>query len=75
MTIRSIDEELAEQTQEPKNEADLLTVPEVAQYLRVDDSTVRRWVKNGALEAVVLPHVGDRQIYRIRRSTLEKLLS
>jgi excisionase family DNA binding protein len=53
---------------------DLLTVSEVAQILRVDDTTVRRWVKIGALEAVVLPHVSTRQAYRIKRETLNKVL-
>jgi excisionase family DNA binding protein len=56
-------------------EADLLTVHEVARQLRVDDTTVRRWIKNGVLEAITLPHHGQRQAYRIRRSTLEALLS
>ena len=54
--------------------SELLTVSEVANLLRVDGTTVRRWVKMGALEAVVLPHVNERQAYRIRRSTLEKLI-
>lgn len=54
---------------------DLLTVREVAQHLRVDDTTVRRWIKLGVLEAVSLPHVGKRQGYRIRRTTLEALVS
>jgi excisionase family DNA binding protein len=54
--------------------SELLTVSEVARILRVDDTTVRRWVKQGALEAVVLPHVNARQAYRVRRSTLEKLI-
>jgi excisionase family DNA binding protein len=53
---------------------ELLTVSEVARILRVDDTTVRRWVKQGALEAVVLPHVNDRQAYRIKRETLNKVL-
>jgi excisionase family DNA binding protein len=53
---------------------DLLTVSEVARILRVDDTTVRRWVKVGALEAVVLPHVNTRQAYRIKKATLDKLL-
>ncbi len=53
---------------------DLLTVSEVARLLRVDDTTVRRWVKQGALEAIVLPHVNERQAYRVRRSTLEQLI-
>ena len=54
---------------------ELRTVREVARRLRVDDTTVRRWIKNGALEAVTLPHVGKRQAYRIRRSTLDTLLT
>jgi excisionase family DNA binding protein len=54
--------------------SDLLTVSEVASILRVDDTTVRRWVKQGTLEAVVLPHVNTRQAYRIKRETLNKLL-
>ncbi|GHP00132.1 hypothetical protein KSF_101790 [Reticulibacter mediterranei] len=53
---------------------DLLTVSEVARLLRVDDTTVRRWVKQGALEAVVLPHVNARQAYRIKRATLDRVL-
>jgi excisionase family DNA binding protein len=55
--------------------SELLTVQEVAEILRVDDTTVRRWVKQGALEAVVLPHINARQAYRIRRSTLDNLLA
>lgn len=57
------------------NQDELLTVHEVAKRLRVDDTTVRRWVKNGALEAVILPHIGSRQAYRIRKSTLEALFN
>jgi excisionase family DNA binding protein len=56
-------------------EAELLTVREVAKQLRVDDTTVRRWIKNGVLDAITLPHHGLRQAYRIRRSTLEALLA
>jgi len=54
---------------------ELRTVREVARRLRVDDTTVRRWIKNGALEAISLPHRGKRQAYRIRRSTLDTLLT
>src|SRR6516162_3853418 len=57
-----------------KQLSELLTVSEVARILRVDDTTVRRWVKNGVLEAVILPHVNQRQGYRIKRETLDKLL-
>jgi excisionase family DNA binding protein len=58
-----------------QDEADLLTVREVAKQLRVDDTTVRRWIKNGVLDAITLPHRGARQAYRIRRSTLDALLA
>jgi excisionase family DNA binding protein len=54
--------------------SELLTVAEVADILRVDDTTVRRWVKQGTLEAVVLPHVNTRQAYRIKRETLNRVL-
>ncbi len=53
---------------------DLLTVAEVARLLRVDDTTVRRWVKQGAIAAIVLPHVNARQAYRIKRETLDRVL-
>lgn len=55
--------------------SDLLTVSEVARVLRCDDTTVRRWIKQGTLEAVVLPHVNARQGYRIKRTTLNNLLT
>ncbi len=58
-----------------KQQHDLLTISEVADILRVDDTTVRRWVKEGALEAVILPHANERQSYRIRRETLNKVLN
>ena len=54
---------------------DLLTIREAAQALRVDDTTVRRWVKQGLLEAVTLPHKGKRQGYRIKKVTLDKLVA
>ncbi len=57
------------------DDEDLLTVQEVAERLRVDDTTVRRWIKNGVLEAITLPHRGERQAYRIRKSTLDNLLA
>jgi excisionase family DNA binding protein len=54
---------------------ELLTVREIAQALRVDDTTVRRWIKNGVLEAVALPHAGKRCAYRIKRGTLDTLMT
>ena len=53
---------------------ELLTIGEVARHLRVNDTTVRRWIKSGALEAVTLPHSGKRCGYRVRRETLDILL-
>jgi excisionase family DNA binding protein len=53
---------------------ELLTVREVARRLRVDDTTVRRWIKNGSLEAITLPHKGKRSAYRVKKSTMDKLL-
>jgi excisionase family DNA binding protein len=53
---------------------ELLTVSEVAKRLRVESTTVRRWIISGALEAISLPHKGKRAMYRVRKSTLNKLL-
>lgn len=53
---------------------ELLTVREVARRLRVDDTTVRRWIKSGALEAITLPHRAKRLAYRVKKSTMDKLL-
>ncbi len=52
----------------------LLTVQEVAKCLRVNEATVRHWIKIGALEAIELPHIGKREVYRIRQSTLDSIL-
>lgn len=52
----------------------LLTVSEVAHLLRVDATTVRRWIAQGTLEAISLPHQGRRRVYRVRQSTLNHLL-
>ena len=60
---------------EEERREELLTVREVARRLRVDDTTVRRWIKSGALEAITLPHRGRRQAYRIKKSTLDSLLN
>jgi excisionase family DNA binding protein len=53
---------------------ELLTVDEVAKRLRVDVTTVRRWVTGGFLEAISLPHKGKRTVYRIRKTTLDKII-
>jgi excisionase family DNA binding protein len=61
-------------TTQKENTSELLTVSEVARILRVDNTSVRRWIKQGILKAVILPHVNDRMAYRIRRETLDELL-
>ena len=54
---------------------ELLTINEVSKILRVDPTTVRRWIKRGAMEAVILPHVNARESYRVKQSTLNNVLS
>ncbi len=53
--------------------SELLTVAEVARIMRVDETTIRRWIKQGILEAEISPH-GKRQYYHIKRETVDKLL-
>lgn len=48
---------------------ELMTINEVADYLRVNPETVRRWTKHGTLDAVHLP-CG----YRIKKATIEAIL-
>jgi excisionase family DNA binding protein len=62
-------------TDEQNGHIELLTVREVAEQLRVDETTIRRWIKAGTLPAVTLPHKGTRNAYRIKQSVLDKLLS
>ena len=52
----------------------LLTVQEIAALLRVDQTTVRRWINNGSLPAVALPKQASRTIYRVKQSEIDKLL-
>ncbi|MBO0781832.1 MAG: helix-turn-helix domain-containing protein [Ktedonobacteraceae bacterium] len=52
----------------------LLTIGQVASRLRVDPTTVRRWIERGALVAICLPHRGKRKRYRVASTTLETLL-
>jgi len=54
--------------------SELLKIAEVAHALRVDHMTVRRWITQGTLEAVILPHANERASYRVKRSTLDKIL-
>jgi excisionase family DNA binding protein len=53
----------------------LLTIKEVSLQLRVHSSTVRKWILNGLVEAISLPHSGTKQSYRIRRSALMALIT
>ncbi len=53
----------------------LLPVHEVAKRLRVDDTTVRRWIKAGILTAVALPHKGKRVAHRVRQSDVDAILN
>ena len=54
---------------------ELLTISEVAKELRVDTTTVRRWITSGAMEAIALPYKGKRRGYRIKKRTLDMLLA
>ena len=76
MARRSRSDTLVEETQgmDAPVQDELLTVHEVARRLRVDDTTVRRWINNGILEAITLPHSGKRRGYRVKQSTLTELL-
>ena len=46
-----------------------LTVQEVAEFFRVNEETVRRWIRSGDLPVLELG--GPRAGYRIRRSDLD----
>lgn len=62
---------MAENTQEKE----LYTVAEIASILRVDPTSIRRWIKLGILEAITLPSKnGLKQGYRIKKATIDKLL-
>ena len=77
MSLRTISRPLQRDVKDASKEDrldELLTVKEVARCLRVDHKTVRRWIKIGALDAIILPHQGERQAYRVKKSTLDTLL-
>jgi excisionase family DNA binding protein len=52
----------------------LFTITDVARFLRVDGTTVRRWIKNGVLPAIELPHANSRRIYRVTAGTLRTIV-
>ena len=51
----------------------VLTVPEVADRLRINEETVRRWLRTGKIQGVRLG--GTRAGYRIPESEVDRLLS
>ncbi|HEY6408199.1 MAG TPA: helix-turn-helix domain-containing protein [Ktedonobacteraceae bacterium] len=53
-------------------EQEYFTPREIAKRLRVDDATVRHWIKTGALEAETIRQ-GKRNRHRIRRATIETM--
>jgi len=55
--------------------SDLLTVAEVAAILRVDQSTVRRWIREGIMDAITLPHVKWRTGYRVKQETVNAIVA
>ena len=77
MSLRTISRPLQRDVKDASKEDrldELLTIKEVARCLRVDHKTVRHWIKIGALDAIILPHQGERQAYRVKKSTLDTLL-
>ncbi len=50
----------------------LLTVTEVADFLQVDEQTVRRWIRDGRLAA---HRFGGKAGYRIERADLQAFLA
>jgi excisionase family DNA binding protein len=53
-------------------EQEYFTPREVAKRFRVDDTTVRRWISTGAIEAETIRQ-GNRNRYRIRKATIEMM--
>jgi len=49
----------------------LLTVPEVAELLGVTDETIRRWLRDGRLEGVLLSR---RAGWRVRSDAVDRML-
>lgn len=57
-----------------KEEEELLTVREAANALRVHGATVRQWILNGTLEAMILPRGECQNSYLIKRSVIDAIL-
>lgn len=58
---------------EPLPADEWLTVRGVADYLKVHEETVRRWIRNGELP--VLDLGGQKTGYRIRRGALDQFIA
>ena len=56
-----------------KNFFHLLTMTEVAKYLRVSSATVRNMIRQGRLKAIKFPGDFERVNYRIPQTEVEKL--
>ncbi len=54
-------------------ELQMLTVPEVARQLRVNEESVRRWLRSGRLKGVRIG--GPRAGYRIPESEVARILN
>lgn len=59
------------QSQRPE----LLKVEQVADELQVKRTTVRGWIRSGALKATLLGPAGKRREYRVRRTDLDAFVS
>lgn len=55
-----------------RDEDQLLTVPEVAGYLRIDPESTRRWLREGKLSGI---NLGRGPGWRIRRGDLAQFLA
>jgi excisionase family DNA binding protein len=53
-------------------EQEYFTPHEIAKRFRVDDSTVRRWIRTGAIEAETI-RLGKRTRHRISKATIETI--
>lgn len=56
-------------------DTELLTVPETAQLFEVDTRTIRRWINDGMLKSVVLPHKGNYKIHRVEAALVRRILA
>ena len=52
----------------------LLTTNQIAEQLNVSQRTVRYWCQHGLLKAINIRPGGARPVYRVRESTVNRLL-